>query len=109
MRFKMKKYMIVAAALFLTAATPTELKAQWDGAQTNSAEWTAEPPKMPNTGSERSPFKDINTSPPSYVPPGGDGNKIVPISGGIWIVTGLSVAYGIVRRKFRREEDALLN
>ena len=98
MKLNITKYIIAAAILFLAAATPIEAKAQY-AQTTENAEWKTEPPKMSNPGAERAPFTDI-THPPAYAPPpeGGDGQKL-PIRGGLWVLIGLTVAYGIVYRK----------
>ena len=93
------------AVLFLAAATQVETYAQY-AQTTENAGWTAEPPKAPNTGSERTPFTDIR--PPSHAGPGGDAQKEedpqAPVTGGFWLLAGLALAYGFVCRKARKEE-----
>ena len=92
----MKKYMI-AAVLSLAAATPVETYAQF-AQTTENTEWNVEPPKMSNPGNERDPFSE--SRPPAYAPPGeGDGQKIIPVPGGIWILCGVSMVYGAVCRR----------
>jgi len=104
MKLRITKFMIAAVAIFLLTAAPTGAKAQFAQNTNGGAEWTAEPPKMSNSGSVRSPFAE-DVRPPSYAPPpgGGDGQKL-PVHGGFWLMIGLAISYGIVRRNHKVEE-----
>ena len=53
---------------------------------------------------ERKPFGGDDT-PQSILRanPGGDGQKQVPADGGILVIIGLAIAYGIACRKFRKD------
>ena len=101
MKLNITKY-IIAAAIFLAAATPVATKAQY-AQTTENTEWEAKPPRISNPGNERTPFTD--SRPPAYAPPpeGGDGQKL-PIHGGLWVLIGLAVAYGVVYRKCKEDD-----
>ena len=97
----MTKYIIAAAVLFSATAMSTEANAQFAQNTNGGAEWTVEPPKMSNSGTDIDLFTD--SRPPAYAPPpeGGDGQKLGPISEGLWVLIGLAMTYGIIRRKQR--------
>jgi len=93
---------VVTALVILVAAVPIDVKSQVQEPGSGNAEWVVEPPKAPNSSASRSPFE----SKPNFAPPpgGGDANKeFTPIHSGFWILTGLAMVYGIVRRNQRKE------
>ena len=101
MKHRLLKYMIVTA--FFAVAISIEAKAQYEYAE------KAEPPQTQNSSAERTPFTEssaspFNAPPPSYAaPPGGDAQKEIPVSDGLWIIAGLAMAYFFVRRNFQNK------
>ena len=88
----------MAAAALLFAAAQVEAGTQWDVAQNMAGDQVKTVDPL-NTNKDRAPFTEAQ---PSYVPPpdeDGDGQKILPVQGGIWILCGTAMAYGIVCRR----------
>ena len=109
MKLKISKYIIAAAVLFSATATSTEANAQWNNIAQSTDTSFKNPLVTPNNSSGRAPFAESNSpfhpSPPLRAqPPGidGDGQKL-PVSGGLWILTGLSIIYGIACRILKKE------
>ena len=105
MKHKIIKYIIAVAVLFSTTAMSTEVNAQFAQSKNGVSEWVTEPPKTSSSGSDGLPF--VDPRPPAYAPPpeGGEGQKI-PLTEGLWILIGLAMSYGIVRRK-QKEKDVI--
>ena len=98
MKHRLLKYMIVTA--FFAVAISIEARAQYEHAE------KAESPQTQNNSAERTPFTEstgspFNAPPPSYAPPpgGGDAQKEIPVSNGLWIIAGLVIVYSLVRRR----------
>ena len=105
MKHRLLKYMIVAA--FFAAVMPIEAKGQYAQA--------AESPQTLNNEIEKTPFEEsaspFKAPPPAYAPPpgGDDGQKIIPVSDTSWVLMGLVVAYGFVRRRNLQKEIKTLH
>ena len=103
MKLNRLKYAIVAAALFFVTVVAVQPVVANSFAQNPNSESVLIPL---NQSKERAPFTDTQAPPPSYAgPPGsGDGQKLLPVPGGLWIVIGLTIVYGIACRKRRKRE-----
>ena len=93
---------VLAALLFsFVFAQTIDAGMQFDNTPTTeSIGWQTESPESKPNQSDNFmiPFAENRT--PLYAPPpgGGDGQKL-PVSGGVWLLLGLALAYGIIIRR----------
>ena len=109
MKNKLAKYVIAFAVVFLATDITIEAKLPWDNNVQNAdggIEWVAEPSKKSNPVGGRAPFTDLHPPPPSYAQPpgGGDGQKL-PVPGGLWILIGMAMTYGVVCRRDKKSKE----
>ena len=132
MKSNLTKYMIVAVTLFLvTTIQSLQANVQWDNSRntpingfekpftpTDRSSRSTAPSKTPweifqsSNNGNKSPFarsanRSKKTENPliNFAPPpneDGDGQKL-PVHGGVWILAGLALTYGVVCKKHKKQ------